>query len=183
MAGMQARQSVPPGPPAPLDPNRVRAGTENAAAHELALQQEHIRLRPEERFRSQARPGSPVQTTIPPRPAPGTKGLGEHVQKLTMYPAWRYHAIKAPTGILVSDPDDEAKRAPESEGWAKHPPKGIVLAGTAEKLELLADLVETLAGEAEGAETPAQVLDRLIAERNDFGRKYTALSEARKGTK
>ena len=186
MAGMQSRQSVPAGPPAPFDPNRRPAGSDNVAASQEALQQEHIRLRPEERFRAPISPGSPVMSTIPPMPAPGAaKGLGEHIQKLTNYPAWRYHATKCPTGIIVSDPDDEKRRTPEDQGWSKLPPPKIKSASLETKLELLESLIEEIAqsGDPQPNESPLECLERIIEERNDFARKYTALSEARKGKK
>ena len=180
--GITVRQSAPPGPPAPFDPNLKPSGmTEQQLA---GFNQEHERLHPEERFRSASRPGVPDTghvTGAPPMPPGGAKGLAAPAVALppSNYPAYRYHVTKAPTGIVVNDPDHE-KGVCTGDGWSALPPPPKQVPGVADRLELLESLVQILAGQASGPDDdPVSCLERIIADRDDFAKKAASLAKGK----
>lgn len=180
MAGMTSRQTQLPGPPPPFDPNLGKQLTARATDE---AQAEHLRLKPEERFRSPSRPGAPTHTqTLPP--APFTQNIKPLAPALPAhYPAWRYHATKAPAGIMVKDPDHEAAVANPSDGWVRTPaafPKTAVPEiSSADKLELLEDLSAALGEVAEAEDqSPLMTLHRVIAERDMFALKISKMGAA-----
>lgn len=157
------RQSAPPGPPDAFDPNRTPSGVKNA--QEL-LEAEHLRLRPEERHRQPTAPGSPLKQIVPPM----NLGLPAHTQKLSNYPAFRFHRIKAPTGIICQSAEDEKLKC-AGEGWSEFPPAAQAKQSLESRLELLETLIESLSTVANPEESPVEALDRIISERDEFARK------------
>ena len=175
-SGIQPRQSDPPGPPAPFVPPLVSKENPQLVA-------DHMRLRPEDRFRSADRPGAsdnvrhpggiPPQVTLGRLPPAAAEKL-----KHAPYPKCKYHKIAAPAGIIVQDPDEESAKC-SALGWQDKPFPAEKLATPAERLQLLESLVQTLADQASGDETPEEVLARVIAERVDFAKKFASLSKGK----
>ena len=161
---MNTRQTELPGPPPAFNPP-----TRDADPN---LQADHMRLRPEDRFRSAQRPnameGVNVMNGIPPHvrmgapPDPTAKPPAP-----ALYPAYRYHKTKAPAGVVVKDPDEEEKVC-AGDGWQKFPFPAERVATAAERLELLEDILHSLGELAYPEEEPIEVLDRIILERQSF---------------
>lgn len=174
--GPRVRQTSPLQPPPSFD-----EAYQLAMRNDPKLAGEHARLRPNEignaeRFKAQMQPPplnaipqfsgaptlQPLGRVLPPAPALGSAN----------YPAWRYHPTQAPTGILVNDPDHEEQVAPPDQGWVDSKsklPKDVTQGPTtANKLELLEEMLTLLGCVAEPTETPIQALERIIDERDAF---------------
>lgn len=163
MSGIVSRQSAPPGPPGSFE--------SGPAKHDPGLSEAHLRLKPEERFRSFTRPGAPPSFSTPPlAPLSVNERAPEQIMNNARYPAMRYHAIHGQK--IVNDPDHEMSATNPADGWvttpADLPPDPNRELTTPQKLALLADMVQALADEAFSEETPLECLERVLLERRNF---------------
>lgn len=168
---ISSRQSPPPGPPGPFNPNLIVQPASNAAQQAA---QEHIRLRPEDKQRPLGAPFVPTQLTHIGGPAPTPK---PYVHQ--SYPGWRFHPTKK--AIIVNDPDQEAILTPAKDGWVKSrgllPPDPAPGLDDNGKFALLSDLLSVLDEQIEPNDiVPVRTLMRIISERDDFARKYAAIA-------
>ena len=160
------RQSAPPPPPPPFNPGVIPKGMEGAARQQQQLEEEHVRMKPQE-------PPTVMgdrQGALPPPVNPG----GINAPAPYVYQAWpahRWHRTKAPDGVIVKDAAEEAIKC-TGEGWQDKPfPRELGISSTEQRLEMLDGIVLILADYAEDDETPEQTLLRCLEERDQFARK------------